>query len=328
MADRDKILDQFFGDATTPIEWKDEEEKEAALLARRPALPAADLADVVRHRRLVADMRLHVPPLRRAVRQGLGGQDRQRLRDERRRAAVRRRRSRALVVLQHGDAGLRRQVPRLVETALPARDPPQLRIPRHVSDGHVVAARADDPAGGRDRHPGTPLPAALDAQPRAVSGIDHLREHPHADDRRRAQAARRAHPHLGRGSQLGFGARPVDAEGEGQEEHDADPRVRRQRDGRRRDARARHVGRRARAAERHRQLQERIRQQVDVRARVHLHDLAREPDADRRGASRLPALRLRLREGRAPASRRTATPPSRKCGRSCLQARPRKTRTS
>jgi len=27
MADRDKILDQFFGDATTPIEWKDEEEK-------------------------------------------------------------------------------------------------------------------------------------------------------------------------------------------------------------------------------------------------------------------------------------------------------------
>jgi phosphohistidine swiveling domain-containing protein len=27
MADRNKIIDQFFGDATTPIEWKDEEEK-------------------------------------------------------------------------------------------------------------------------------------------------------------------------------------------------------------------------------------------------------------------------------------------------------------
>jgi phosphohistidine swiveling domain-containing protein len=27
MADRDKIIDQFFGDASTPIEWKDEEEK-------------------------------------------------------------------------------------------------------------------------------------------------------------------------------------------------------------------------------------------------------------------------------------------------------------
>ena len=27
MADRDKVIDQFFGDATTPIEWKDEDEK-------------------------------------------------------------------------------------------------------------------------------------------------------------------------------------------------------------------------------------------------------------------------------------------------------------
>ena len=110
--------------------------KEAALLARRPALPAADLADVVRHRRLVADLRLHVSPVRRAVRQGLGREDRQRLPDERRRAEAGRGRSRAVVVLQHGDAGLRRQVPRLVEAALPARDSPQLRISRHVSDGH------------------------------------------------------------------------------------------------------------------------------------------------------------------------------------------------
>ena len=34
----------------------------------------------------------------------------------------------------------------------------------------------------------------------------------------RAQAAGRPHPHLGRGSQLGFGARALDAEGEGEEE--------------------------------------------------------------------------------------------------------------
>ena len=187
MADsRDKIIDQFFGDATTPIEWKDEEEKRAALLARRLALPAADFADVVRHRRLVADLRLHVSPLRRAVRQGLGRQDRQRLPDERCRAEAGRGRSRAVVVLQHGDAGLRRQVPRLVEAALPAGDSPQLRIPRHVSDGVVVAARADDPARRGDRHPGAPLAAALDAQPRAVPGVDHLRERPHSADRRRS----------------------------------------------------------------------------------------------------------------------------------------------
>jgi hypothetical protein len=37
--------------------------------------------------------------------------------------------------------------------------------------------------------------------------------------------------------------------------------------------------------------------------RVHLHDLAGEPDADHRGASRLSALGLRLRERRAPAPR-------------------------
>ena len=32
MPDRDKIIDEFFGDATTPIEWKDEDVEEAALL--------------------------------------------------------------------------------------------------------------------------------------------------------------------------------------------------------------------------------------------------------------------------------------------------------
>ena len=57
------------------------------------------------------------------------------------------------------------------------------------------------------------------------------------------------------------------------------------------------------AARGDRRLQDRIRQQVDVGARVHLHDLAGKPDADRRGAARVSDLRLRLRERRAAASR-------------------------
>ena len=147
-------------------------------------------------------------------------------------------RSRVVGVLQHGDAGLRRQVPRLVEAALPAGNPPQLRVPRHVSDGVVFAARADDPARRGHRHPGAPLAAALDAQPRAVSGVDYVRERSHSAGRRAAQAAGRPHSHFGRGPQLGLGARTVDVEGEGEEEPDAEARVRRERDGRRCHARA------------------------------------------------------------------------------------------
>ena len=74
----------------------------------------------------------------------------------------------------------------LVEAALPAGNSPQLRISRHVSDGLVVAARADDPARRGHRHPGAPLAAALDAQPRAVPGVDHFRERAHSDRRRRS----------------------------------------------------------------------------------------------------------------------------------------------
>ena len=64
-----------------------------------------------------------------------------------------------------------------------------------------------------------------------------------------------------------------------------------------------YLGRGSQSSQGCRQIQKRVRQQVDVRARVHLHDLAGEPDADRRGASRLPALGLRLRERRPPAPR-------------------------
>ncbi len=55
-------------------------DREAPLLGlRRPALPAAAQPDVRGHRRLVALLRPHVPPLRHAVRDGLDLQERQRL---------------------------------------------------------------------------------------------------------------------------------------------------------------------------------------------------------------------------------------------------------
>ena len=184
MADRDKILDQFFGDATTPIEWASDEEKKLHfwlddLHCPQPISPMwFDIGG------WWLTLRLHVSPVRRAVRQGLGRENRQRLPDERGRAERGRGRSRVVGVLQHGDAGLRRQVPRLVEAALPAGNPPQLRVSRHVSDGVVVAARVDDPARRGHRHPGAPLAAALDAQPRAVSGVDYVRERSHSHRRR------------------------------------------------------------------------------------------------------------------------------------------------
>ena len=52
----------------------------ALLDLRRPALPEPGVAAVLRHRRLVADVRPHVPALRHAVRVGLDRQADQRLR--------------------------------------------------------------------------------------------------------------------------------------------------------------------------------------------------------------------------------------------------------
>ena len=55
--------------------------REGLLLGlRRPAHPAPGQPDVLRHRRLVAQLRPHVPALRDAVRGRLAGQERQRLR--------------------------------------------------------------------------------------------------------------------------------------------------------------------------------------------------------------------------------------------------------
>ena len=91
---------------------------------RRPALPASGQPDVLRHRRLVAELRPHVPPLRHPVRGRLAGQERQRLRVHdghpgRSRAAHRRdrvqrpvRRARAARRgLRHDDGGIPRHRP-------------------------------------------------------------------------------------------------------------------------------------------------------------------------------------------------------------------------
>ena len=66
--------------ATTTSRSSGHRSGEATLLGlRRPALPAPAEPDVLRDRRLVADLRPHVPPLRHAVRGRLDHQERQRL---------------------------------------------------------------------------------------------------------------------------------------------------------------------------------------------------------------------------------------------------------
>ena len=65
------VLGTFHGSDEFPIEWQ-EGETRALLDLRRPALPQPGVAAVLRHRRLVADVRPHVPPLRHAVRVATG----------------------------------------------------------------------------------------------------------------------------------------------------------------------------------------------------------------------------------------------------------------
>ena len=238
MADRNKIIDQFFGDASTPIEWASDEEKKLHfwlddLHCPQPISPM--WFDIGGWWLTCGYMyrRFGVPFGKDWVAKTVSGYLMSAVvpREAEEEAGL-------WVVLQHGDARLRRQVPRLVEAPLPARNPSQLRIPRHIPDGIVFAARDDDPARRSHRHPGAPLAAALDAQPRAVSGVDYVRERSHSHRRRPAQAACRPHSHLGRRPQLGLGARTVDVERDGEEEPDAEARLRRERDGGRCHARA------------------------------------------------------------------------------------------
>ena len=116
--------------ATTsfPIEWSVRAREAALLGLRRPPLPASAEPDVLRHRRLVADLRPHVPPLRHAVRRRLDHQERQRLplhrgrarRSglDRRRDGVRRPLRRARAARSRPTAEQDRQVPRRVAARL------------------------------------------------------------------------------------------------------------------------------------------------------------------------------------------------------------------
>ena len=126
--------------------------REGLLLGlRRPAHPASGQPDVLRHRRLVAELRPHVPAVRDAVRGRLAGQERQRLRLHDRdpgrsgpahrghrvqlalrrpRAARRRLRVDDGRLPRHGPAGLRPRLRRLVAGPPAAGDGAQLRLPR------------------------------------------------------------------------------------------------------------------------------------------------------------------------------------------------------
>ena len=297
---------------------------------RRPALPQPALADVLRHRRLVADVRPHVPALRHAVRVRLDRQERQRLplhgrhpgrgrrgrgrRVQRAlraaRAAPRRLRGRHRRLPRRGAAALRLGVLDLVARAPAARDRAQLRLPRRPRHGRDGARPAGGAAGGRDRRPRSPLEDPLDDQLRPVLG--HARAQ--RDDRRGQGRGRPGPPRapavLVREPQLGLDRGALADEGGGQGRRRARGRVRerhRRRDhGRPRGLRARpplHPGAR-------RSLPRRVRAQVDLVARVHLPAVVRAARADPAGRARLPRVRLRLPGRGQRASRTTSRPPA------------------
>ncbi len=126
----------------------------AVLGAGRPPLPEPALAALLRPRRVVADLRPHVPPVRDAVRGRLGREERQRLPlhggdpgrpvraggGERVPGALRASRPARLRI--RGEDGrvprlrpapLRRQLPRLVARPAAPRDRAELRLPRRAT---------------------------------------------------------------------------------------------------------------------------------------------------------------------------------------------------
>ena len=77
--DSEAVLGSFYGDDAFPVEWN-EGERDLLWILDDLHMPEPGVADVLRHRRLVADLRPHVPAVRHAVRVGLARQERQRLR--------------------------------------------------------------------------------------------------------------------------------------------------------------------------------------------------------------------------------------------------------
>ncbi len=288
----------------------------AVLDPRRPALPEPRLAAVLRHRRLVADLRPHVPPLRDAVRVRLDRQEHQRLRlhrggarepvDPRRRDGVRgalhaarpegprvRGQDRQLPGL--GPPALRRALPRLVARPPASRARAQFRPARRVRHRGRLDARPRGAARGRDRRPRPRLEDPLDAQLRPVL-LDHGAQR---DDRGGPRGSRPGPDGtaavVGRGPQLGLDRGPLEDEGGDQGRRGAARGVRGRGDRARRARRA--GGLRARAPVRRGEADAApagVRLQGDLVARVRLQDLGRGPGADHRGGPRLPRDRLRL----------------------------------
>ena len=254
---QEEVLGTNFGTDAFPVRVGGRGEG-ALLDLRRPAHPQPGVAAVLRHRRLVADLRPHVPPLRDAVRVRLDRQGastatstpprsratRPARRGDRVREPLRaahaarprlRRPDRRLP--RRRAARLRGQLHRLVARPAAPRDRAQLRLPRRLRLRRLVAARAGGAARGRDRHPRPPLEDPLDAQLRPVRVDDE----PQRGDR----GGRRRHRADGppavqrRGPQLGRDRGPVELQGGGQGRRRAARRVRGRHRGRRGRARSR-----------------------------------------------------------------------------------------
>ena len=156
------VLGTFHGSEEFPIEWQ-EGEKELFWIYDDLHMPQPGVADVLRHRRLVADVRPHVPALRHAVRVATGSPRRStatstppRSRPTRRCAPRRpstRRATSPRVPRDPEYAGADRrlprlaccphyaeQLPRLVAGPAAARDRAQLRLPRRHRLRRRVAA--------------------------------------------------------------------------------------------------------------------------------------------------------------------------------------------
>ena len=228
MAVTEEILGQFLGDESFPVDWASDDRAGLLLGLRRPAHPASGQPDVLRHRRLVAELRPHVPAVRDALRRRLAGQERQRLRlhdghprgprpahrGHRVQLALRRpgaarprlRRDDGRVS-RHRPAGLRPALRRLVARPAGPGDAAQLRLPRGASwiaaDGMSLAETAtllEDAIDIHDRH--WKIHWMLNfAQLSATLDLRAVMERTRGDDRRgRSSVGCRTRPRTGTGT--------------------------------------------------------------------------------------------------------------------------------
>ena len=225
MTPDEEVLGSFHGSDEFPIEWA-EGEKELLWIFDDLHCPESRLADVLRHRRLVADVRPHVPPLRHPVRQRLDHEEDQRVRlhggDPGRPGAARARRpstrratshaSRAIPTTRPGSAPISASCCRTTRANFLDwwRDRLRPEIEQNFAylDGYdmedATPRRARSAARGRDRHPRPPLEDPLDAELRAVLGDDGAeRDDPGGQGRRSTRgssAACRARSTIGTGT--------------------------------------------------------------------------------------------------------------------------------